>query len=246
MALADQIIGVESGGRAIGNARSSAFGPGQFIKSTWLDVLRRNRPDIAQGKSDDELLALRANPILSRQMTDAYARENGQRLTDAGFEATPGNTYLAHFAGPAGAVNLLRADPAAPVGPILGEQAMKANPFLANMTAGQLRSWADKKMGVPLPPAAITLPAAQPEASPQAAAAPAAAGPMLDQVPAAMAMAPSQPAEGLNRPMFRPSREALAAAALGPQALGPQPGGTDQAAADPLSLWWARQNTMTG
>lgn len=234
MALADRIIGVESGGRAIGNPRSSAFGPGQFIRSTWLDVVKRNRPDLAQGRSDEDLLALRGNPILSRQMTDAYARENGQRLTAAGFEATPGNTYLAHFAGPAGALGVLRADPAAPLGPILGEQAMKANPFLATMTAGQLRSWADKKMGAPIPPQAIPLPAAEPEASPQVAARPTVgAGPMLDQT--AMAMAPPQSNPPLDRPMFRPPRQALAAAAL-----GVNPDDLAQ------NAWWARQNTMTG
>ena len=36
---------------------------------------------------------------------------------------------------------------AAPAGSILGAAAVKANPFLANMTAGDVAAWADRKMG---------------------------------------------------------------------------------------------------
>lgn len=137
------------------------MGAGQFINSTWLDTIKSARPDIAQGKSDAELLALRADPQLSREMTAAYAAQNGRILSQAGYEATPGNTYLAHFAGPKGAVSILSADPTAPVSSILTPEAMKANPFLARMTAGDLRAWADKKMGgaVPMQPVAQAAPA---------------------------------------------------------------------------------------
>lgn len=146
--VADRIIGAESGGRADAtNPRSSATGSGQFINSTWLDVVKRNRPDLAAGKSDAEVLAMRRDPNLSREMTNAYASENSGRLRGAGFEATPGNTYLSHFAGPAGSVAVLKADPSTPIRSVLGEAAVRANPFMANMTAGDLRSWADRKMG---------------------------------------------------------------------------------------------------
>lgn len=154
--LTDQIIGVESGGnRYDKNPLSSAYGPGQFISSTWLDMVRRYRPDLAQGRTTADILALRSNPLISRQMTNAYAQENGQKLQAAGFDPTPGNTYLAHFAGPGGAISVLRADPGAPIGQVLGQQAVAANPFMRNMTAGDLRSWANRKMGAPTPPADI-------------------------------------------------------------------------------------------
>lgn len=146
--VADRIIGVESGGNPTAtNPRSSATGAGQFINSTWLDMIKRNRPDIASGKSDQQLLALRNDPNISKQMVDAYAAENAVALDRAGFEPTDGATYLAHFAGPAGAKAVLRADPATPVGRVLGESVVKANPFLANMSAGDLVAWADRKMG---------------------------------------------------------------------------------------------------
>ena len=146
MALVDSIISAESGGNAAArNPNSSASGLGQFLDATWVSMLAKHRPDI-QG-SRDELLALKNDPTLSRAMTEAYAADNGKILTGAGFEASPGNTYLAHFAGPQGAVKVLSADPNAPVSSILGEAAVKANPFLQGMTAADLQAWAARKMG---------------------------------------------------------------------------------------------------
>lgn len=155
--IVDRIIGAESGGNPNArNPRSSAMGAGQFIASTWLDMVSRHRPDLVQGKSPEEILALRSDPQLSREMTEAYAAQNGRTLAQSGFEATPGNTYLAHFAGPKGAVSVLSADPSAPVASILGPEVVKANPFLAKMTAGDLQAWAAKKMGGSAPVAQPT------------------------------------------------------------------------------------------
>jgi hypothetical protein len=148
MGLIDSIIGVESGGNPNAtNPNSSATGLGQFISSTWLDTIKATRPDLAQGKSDAELLALRNDPQLSREMTEAYANQNQAILTKNGLPVTPGSTYLAHFAGPGGAVKVLQADPNAPVESVLGADAVKANPFLRGMTVQGLQAWADRKMG---------------------------------------------------------------------------------------------------
>ena len=146
MGLADKFFSVESGGNPNAkNPNSTATGAGQFIEATWLDTLAKHRPDITGSR--DELLALRTNKDLSREMTDAYAADNGGILKGAGLPVTPGTQYLAHFAGPKGAVGLLNADPAAPAGSVLGAAAVKANPFLAKMTAGDVAAWADRKMG---------------------------------------------------------------------------------------------------
>src|SRR6478609_5068361 len=167
MGLVDSIIGVESGGNPNAtNPNSSASGLGQFIDSTWLSTLKQAMPDLAQGKSDAELLALKTNPELSRQMTEAYANQNQAILSKAGVAVTPGSTYLAHFAGPGGAVKVLQADPNAPVESVLGSAAVQANPFLRGMTVQGLQAWADKKMGgsASQPQPAPATPAAPPSA----------------------------------------------------------------------------------
>lgn len=154
MSLVDQIIGVESGGDPNAtNPNSSASGAGQFINSTWLSMIKQHRPDLAQGMSDSDLLALKADPQLSKEMTAAYAADNGAILSNAGLPVTPGTTYLAHFAGPQGAVKVLSADPNAPVGDVLGAGAVNANPFLRGMTVADLQAWADRKMGGSAPAA---------------------------------------------------------------------------------------------
>jgi hypothetical protein len=147
-AVVDRIIGVESGGNANAkNPRSSASGLGQFINSTWLTTVRRYRPDLAEGKSAGEILALKNDRALGREMTKAYTQENAEFLTNKGLQITRGNLYLAHFAGPQGASNVLRADPSASVASVLGADTVLANPFLAGKNAGWLVEWAAKKMG---------------------------------------------------------------------------------------------------
>jgi len=144
MAGVDNIIARESAGDPNAtNPRSSAGGLGQFIDSTWLDMLRRHRPDLAQNRSDADLLQLKFDPQLSREMTGAYAADNNAILAKAGINPTAGSTYLAHFAGPQGAVKVLTADPATPVSALLDSRAIAANPFLRNMSAADLKAWAE-------------------------------------------------------------------------------------------------------
>lgn len=144
----DKIVGAESGGSATAkNPNSSAEGAGQFIDSTWLATIRKYRPDIATGKSAQDLLALKTDATLSREMTARYAEENTQFLANQGIQATDGNVYLAHFLGPRGAAQVIKADPSASVGSIVGDAVVSANPFLKGMTAADVRAWADRKMG---------------------------------------------------------------------------------------------------
>lgn len=213
MAIADQITGVESGGDPNAtNPNSSATGAGQFISSTWLDTLAKHRPDLTG--SPEELLALRNDPDLSKEMTAAYAGDNQAILSKAGVPVTPGTTYLAHFAGPGGAVKVLQADPDAPVSDILGPAVMKANPFLQGMTAQGLQAWAAKKMGVSAPTAG---------AQPQPAAAPANAAPQAPQPPAIPpAQAPIFASAPQAAPQGAPAMPQMAAAPAMPPIFAPQ------------------------
>jgi hypothetical protein len=217
MGLADKVISVESAGDANAkNPRSTATGAGQFIEETWLNMLAKHRPDITGSRG--ELLALRTNKDLSREMTDAYAADNGGILKGAGLPVTPGTQYLAHFAGPKGAVGLLNADPAAPAGSVLGAAAVKANPFLAKMTAGDVAAWADRKMGG----AAAPMSMAGPRAAPAQPPAPAAVDPAaVSAAPAARAPAFQIGGSGGGAPAMN-----LAALAATPQLtnlLSPRP-----------------------
>lgn len=164
MALEDQIIGAESGGDpSATNPNSSATGLGQFTRETWLNTIRAHRPDLLQQYSPQELLAMRTDPALSREMTRSLAEDNANYLRQRGLDSTPGNVYLAHFAGAKGAAGILSADDTAPVSQVLSPDAITANPFLAKMTVGDLKAWASNKMGGPAPSSsAKAAPAAAP------------------------------------------------------------------------------------
>lgn len=154
--LKDRIIGAESGGNATAkNPRSSATGAGQFIEGTWLDMIGKHRPDLA-GLPRDQVLALRNDPALSRQMTQAYADENAAGLRAAGLPVNDGTQYLAHFAGLGGARSALSSDPSTPIANVLPADSIQANPFLQGWTAGQLVDWSARKVGSAAP--AMTMP----------------------------------------------------------------------------------------
>lgn len=147
--LVDRIVGVESGGNANAkNPLSSATGAGQFIESTWLTMFKKYFPDRAASLSDAMILELRKNADLSRQMVELYAQENAAFLQRLGVKLNDGNLYLAHFLGPQGAADLLRAAPSTPVEQILGAGQINANrSILQGKTAGQVSTWAQNKMG---------------------------------------------------------------------------------------------------
>lgn len=134
------------------NPRSTATGDGQFTEGTWLDMMNRKAPGLIQGKSREEILAMRADPELSAKMTEEYALDNQRILEQNGIQATPALLYGAHHFGPGGAVKFAKADPSTPLADILGPEAIKANPHLANMTVGQARAQLDQRFsGVAMP-----------------------------------------------------------------------------------------------
>jgi len=130
------------------NLRSSAQGPGQFTDGTFIDTYRKTFPDQARNMSKEQILAQRGASVngapVEQSMLQTFTTNNQQRLRDAGFEPSKGNTYLAHFAGPDGAIDVLSASPDTPVSEILSPKAIKSNPEVFNKvkTAGDLIKWA--------------------------------------------------------------------------------------------------------
>ena len=161
--LVDQIIHVESGGNAAAkNPLSSATGLGQFIESTWIRMMGQYRPDLATTMGRPELLALRNDPTISREMVTALAREGESYLRARGHDITAGRLYLCHFLGAEGANMVLNAQDDQLVGDVMGAGVVKANPFLAGRTIAYVKEWAELKMsrkgGSSLPAVAATPP----------------------------------------------------------------------------------------
>ena len=137
----DMIVGLESGGSDTAkNPDSSATGAGQFLSSTWLDVVRRHRPDVAAGKSEAEILALRTDGALAREMVAAYRRDNAAHLQANGIQTTAVNLYAAHHFGPAGGARFARASSNAPMSSILSQRELAANPYLQGKTVGEVKA----------------------------------------------------------------------------------------------------------
>lgn len=169
-ALVNRIVQVESGGVATAkNTRSTATGLGQFIESTWLRMMRDYRPDFVATMDRAQLLALRTDPTLSREMVKRLAQENEAYLRGRGHGITSGWLYLAHFLGPEGANRVLSSQDGQTILAVMGGGVVGANPFLKDYTVADLKAWATRKMdgkGAPVPatagssavPAPVALP----------------------------------------------------------------------------------------
>jgi murein DD-endopeptidase MepM/ murein hydrolase activator NlpD len=145
--LTNRIVHVESGGSARAkNPLSSATGLGQFISKTWIRMMNTYRPDLAGSLSQAELLELRYDPTISREMVRNLAREGEAYLKQRGHQITPGRLYLCHFLGMEGAHQILSASSDAMIADVLGAVVIKANPFLTGKNANYVIAWAEKKM----------------------------------------------------------------------------------------------------
>lgn len=145
--MVDQIIRVESGGKAdAANPLSTAVGLGQFIESTWIRMMNQYRPDLASTMSRADLLALRTDPTLSREMVTNLAREGEAYLRNRGHQITAGRLYLCHFLGAGGADVVLSAQDDQLVADVMGAGVVNANPFLRGRTIAYVKEWAELKM----------------------------------------------------------------------------------------------------
>lgn len=157
--VVERIIRVESGGDPNAkNPRSTATGAAQFIDATWLELTRKHRADL-KDRTDAEVLDLRRDPALAREITARFVERNATLLRARGLPITPATLYLSHFAGGAGAAAILLAAEDADAAHIMAsadrsgrmsrDKIVKANPFLEGVTAAGLKKWAERKMKEP-------------------------------------------------------------------------------------------------
>ena len=158
--VVERIVQAESNGCAnLKNKRSTATGAAQFLDETWIRLIRAHRPELVR-RSESEVLELRRDPELAREITGRLAEQNAAKLRQRGFSVTPGSLYLSHFAGSAGAAAILSAPESADAASIMAsadatgritrEKLIYANPFLKAFTVADLKSWADRKMDTQL------------------------------------------------------------------------------------------------
>jgi hypothetical protein len=138
-AFLDRLMGAESGGRSSAkNPRSTAVGAFQFIKSTFLGVVRTHFAAEVVGLTDAQILALRKDAAFSRRAAAAFSRDNIDQLKQKGVDPTFARLRLAFLLGAHDAARLIQAKPLTPVGEILSPAIIIANPFMAKMTVADL------------------------------------------------------------------------------------------------------------
>lgn len=139
----------ESGGIASAkNPLSSATGLHQFTSGTWNKMIQTYRPDLLEGRTKQEVLALRTDPELSTEMAGNLARENADYLESRGLPVNEGSLYLSHFLGAGTAANVLRASPDTPISNLVSSDAIERNQKVlgGDRTAADVAQWASNKM----------------------------------------------------------------------------------------------------
>jgi hypothetical protein len=147
-----KIGGAESGNNpAAQNSVTSAGGKYQFVDKTWLAEAREVNPAL-KSKSDAEVLALKKDTSpegvkFQTQVATNFTKKNADRVAATGAPVTEGNIYVMHFLGEGDGAKVLRARSGTRVEDIVTPQAIRDNPFLAGLTASEVRQWAAEKMG---------------------------------------------------------------------------------------------------
>jgi len=147
--LAEKIIQAESGNRNIGNigGTSSAFGLPQFTKGTFEDlVAKAGTSNPLYGKTWEDY---KKDTNLQREALYQLLDQNRQYLNKQGVSTSDAALYLAHFLGAGGASRVLSLPDSTDIAQAVGTDQIAANPgvFDKVATVGDLKNWADKKMG---------------------------------------------------------------------------------------------------
>jgi len=144
------IIQKESGGSTTAkNPLSSAYGPGQFIKSTWLEFINERHPELARRNDTGKLLALRSDMGMNQEAIAWYAQKGVDVLDSLDMPVTDANLRLHHFLGTGGLRSLLSANPTDLVKNVLEPGQIKANPTVlgGNRTVQDVLDWGHAQAG---------------------------------------------------------------------------------------------------
>lgn len=139
----------ESGGNPNAKAKTSgAVGAGQFIPRTWMHMIDKYHPELMVGKTTRQILELRKDASLAREMTGHYGTENAEALIKAGLPVNDTTKYLSHFLGPTDTKRLLNAKIGTPAAQVLSPASIRANRHvLAGKNAEDVLRWAQRAMG---------------------------------------------------------------------------------------------------
>lgn len=131
------------------NPRSSARGVGQFIDSTWLETIKKHRPDLTEGKSNAEILTLKDDPKIATELLTKFRQDNARSLTARGITPNAENLYAAHHFGVGGATKFAKASNNTPMSEIVSRRELQANPYLRGKTVGDVKqNWAERGLRV--------------------------------------------------------------------------------------------------
>jgi Transglycosylase SLT domain len=96
--VVQQIIKVESDGNPDAkNKRSSATGLAQFLDETWLRLIRTHRPDLVITHSESEILKLRRDADLAREIAARFTEGNAEMLPETWPAGHAGYSLLGPF-----------------------------------------------------------------------------------------------------------------------------------------------------
>jgi hypothetical protein len=122
------------------NPYSSAGGNNQIIDGTWLELMNKHHPEMVQGQSKEQILAMKTNGPLNDEMAAKYDEDNARMLASNGIAPTPNFINAAYRAGPQGAMAIIKAareNPGALVRDVAPEMATPGNNGAGNLTVGQ-------------------------------------------------------------------------------------------------------------
>jgi hypothetical protein len=92
------------------------------------------------GKTPEQVMAARSDPALGQAAVTWLAQQNATQMSASGVEPTGTSLRVAHWVGAAPAAKIMQAPDDAPVRNFISPEAVAANPELATMTAGQMRT----------------------------------------------------------------------------------------------------------